>query len=85
MLPPVRIETGPMINLWFQVHHSPFWANWAFSCKTETLDSLCSHALLIPTKLSKSKNQVVHKQTFEDSQSSTCQIISKSVGLGIRG
>ena len=37
--------------------NSPFWANWTFACKTETLGSLCSHVLLIPTKWSKSKNQ----------------------------
>ena len=24
------------IELWFQVQHYPFWANWAFACKTET-------------------------------------------------
>ena len=29
-------------------------ANWAFACKTETLGSLYSHAVLIPTKSSKS-------------------------------
>ena len=33
----------------------------AFACKTETLGSLYSHALLILTKSSKSKNQVVHE------------------------
>ena len=50
MLPPVGIETRPLINLWFQVKHSPFWTNLSFVCKTETLGSLYSHALLIPTK-----------------------------------
>ena len=24
---PVRIEPRPLINFWFQVQHSPFWAN----------------------------------------------------------
>ena len=66
MLPPVRIEPGPLINLWFQVWHSPFWTNWAFACKMKTLGSLHSHALLIPNKSSKSKNQVVHEQKFKD-------------------
>ena len=31
----------------------------AFACETETLHSLCSHALLILAKSSKSKNQVL--------------------------
>ena len=73
MLPPLSIEPRPLINY----QHSPFWANWAFACKTETLDSLCSHALLIPTKSFKFKNQVVHKQKFKDPLSSTCQISSE--------
>ena len=77
MLPPVRIEPRPLINLWFQVQHSPFWANWAFACKTETLGSLYSRALLIPTKSFKSKNQVVHKQKLKDPLSSTCQASSE--------
>ena len=29
MLPPVRIKSIPLINLWFQVQHSPFSANLA--------------------------------------------------------
>ena len=61
-VPPVNIETGPLMNLWFQVHHSPFWTNLGSACKTETLGSLCSYALLILTKSSKSKNQVLHEQ-----------------------
>ena len=32
------------------VQHSPFWTDWAFACRTETLGSLHGHALLIPTK-----------------------------------
>ena len=39
MLSQVRIEPGPLINLWFQVQHSPFWANREVDCKTETLGS----------------------------------------------
>ena len=31
MLPPVSIEPGPLIKLWFQVQHSPFLANLARS------------------------------------------------------
>ena len=45
----------------------------AFAGKTETLGSLYSHALLIPTKSSKSKHQVVHGQKFKDLPSSTWQ------------
>ena len=29
MLPPVGIEPGPLINLWFQVQHYPLWTNLA--------------------------------------------------------
>ena len=47
MLLLVRIEP----SLQFQVQHSPFRTkNWAFACKTETLGSLYSHTLIIPTK-----------------------------------
>ena len=48
------------------------------ACKAETLGFLYSHALLIPTYTSKSKNQVVHEQKFKDPQSSTCQISPKT-------
>ena len=30
MSPQVKIEPGPLINLWFQVQHLPFWANLAY-------------------------------------------------------
>ena len=49
----------------------------AFACETETLGSLYSHALLIPTKSSKSKYQVVDEQKFKDLLSSTCLTISE--------
>ena len=74
MLPPVSLEH---LNLWFQVQHSPFWANLAFACETETLGSLKSHALLILTKPSKSKNQVVHEKKFKDLLTSTHHISSE--------
>ena len=45
-----------------------------FACKTETLRSLYSHALLILTKSSKFKHQVVHEQKFKYLLSSTCQV-----------
>ena len=68
---PVSIEP---LDLWFQVQHAPLFINLAFACKTETLSSLYSHALLILTKSSKSKHQVVHEQKFKDLLSSTCQV-----------
>ena len=66
---PVSIEP---LYLWFQVQHSLFWTNLSFSCKAQTLGSLYSHALLILTNSSKSKNQVVHEQKLKDLLSSTC-------------
>ena len=30
---PVRIEPNPLMNLWFQVQHSPFLAKWACATK----------------------------------------------------
>ena len=62
------------LDLWFQVQHAPLYNNLAFACKTETLSSLYIHALLILTKSSKSKHQVVHEQKFKDLLSSTCQV-----------
>ena len=62
------------LDLWFQVQHAPLYTNLAFACKTETLSSLYSHALLILTKSSKSKHQVVHEQKFKDLLSSICQV-----------
>ena len=61
---------------WFplQVQHYPFYTNLTFACKTETLVSLYSHALLIPLKSSKSKFQVAHEQKFKDLLSSKCQV-----------
>ena len=40
------------------------------ACKTETLDSLCSHLLLILIKSSKLKNQVVHEHPAGTSKDS---------------
>ena len=62
------------LDLWSQVQHAPLYTNLAFACKTETLRSLYSHALLILTKSSKSKHQVVHEQKFKDLLSGTCQV-----------
>ena len=39
-------------NLWFQVQHYPFWTKLIFACRTETLGSLYSHAVLIMAKSS---------------------------------
>ena len=62
------------LNLRFQVQHASLYTNLAIACKTETLSSLYSHALLILTKPSKSKHQVVHEQKFKDLLSNTCQV-----------
>ena len=61
------------LDLWSQVQHAPLYTNLAFACKTETLNSLYSNALLILTKSSKSKHQVVHEHRFKDLLSCTCQ------------
>ena len=61
----------------------PFYTNLAFACKTETLGSLYSHALLIPLKSSKSKYQVVHEQRFKDLLSSTCQVSVERIVLDL--
>ena len=55
---------------------SEYWTSdpWAFPCKTETLGSLYSQALLILTESSKSKHQVVHEHKFKDLLCSTCQV-----------
>ena len=51
-LPPVGLDLmqGIITGLWVQ--HQTNWATEAFACKTETLGSLYSHALLILTKWS---------------------------------
>ena len=70
------------LDLWSQVQRAPLYTNLAFACKTETLSSLYSHALLILTrsKSSKSEHQVVHEQKFKDLLSSTCQVsVEKSM------
>ena len=71
---PSRNRTWASHSLWFQVQHYPFYTNWTFACKTETLGSLYSYALFILTESPKSKNQVVHEQKFKDLLSSTCQV-----------
>ena len=43
-------RTGASHNLWFQVQHYPVWTKLTFACKTETLGSLYSRALLIIAK-----------------------------------
>ena len=67
------VSTEPL-DLWFQVQHVPLYTNLAFACKIETLSSLYYHALMILTKSSKSKHQVVNEQNFKDLLSSTCQV-----------
>ena len=67
---------------WFQ--HALLYTSLTFACKTETLSSLYSHALLILTKSSKSKHQVVHEQKFKDLLSSTCQVSVERSMLDLR-
>ena len=78
MLPPVSTES---LDLWFQVKHFVFIVNISFACTTETSDSLCSHALLILTKSSKSKTKVVHEQKFKEYLSSTEYLSSKETHM----
>ena len=44
---------------------------------------LYSHALLIPTRSSKFKNQVVHEQKFKDPLSSTRQVSVERIVLNL--
>ena len=75
MLPILSMEPGSLIT--YDSHnHSPFWTNLIFSSKTYTLGSLCSHALLILTESSKSKN---HEQTPKDPLNSTCQVSPEKI------
>ena len=66
MLPPVGVR--------FQVQHAPSYTKLTFACNTETLGSLYSHALLILTESTKSKNQLVHEQMFKDLSGSKCPV-----------
>ena len=80
---PREYWTQPLINLWFQDQYSLFRTNLTFACKIKTLGSLYSHALLILTELSKSKNQVVHEQKFKDLLSSPCQVSPERIVLDL--
>ena len=53
------------------------------TCKTETLGSLYSHALLILLKSIKFKYQMVHEQMFKDILSSTCQVRVERIVLDL--
>ena len=70
-------------RLCFQVEHSTSYTNLTFACKTETLVSIYSQALLIPLKWSKSKYQAVHEQKFKDVLSSTCQVSVERIVLDL--
>ena len=57
-----------------------------FACKTETLGSLYSHAVLavlILTESQKLKHKVVHEQKFKDLLSSTCQVSVERIVLDL--
>ena len=66
-----------------KIRNSPFWTKLTFACKTETLGTLYSHALLILTESSKSKNQVMHEQKFKDLLSSTHQVSPERIVLDL--
>ena len=69
-------------NLWFQIQHYHFWANWAFACKTESLGSLYSHALLI---LTYQKSSGAWTEVERSPKKHMPDLSRKeSVGLGIR-
>ena len=70
-LPPVGLDMMQEIITGLRVQCLTNWAKLAFACKSETFRSLSSYALLILTKSSKSKNQMVPEQKF-----STCQFSS---------
>ena len=42
MLSPVSIESSPLMNLWFQVQHSPFWTNWVLLLRRSLNLCLCT-------------------------------------------
>ena len=69
----IQLQNAILVTSDSKSSMAPFYTNLAFDCKTETLSSLYSHALLILIKSSKSKHQVVHEQKFKDLLSSTCQ------------
>ena len=80
-LPPMSLDLMQEIITGLRVQCLTNWANQAFACKSETFRSLYSHGLLILTKSSKSKNQMVHEQKFKHSLNSTHQF--SSVGLAL--
>ena len=81
MLLPMGIEPGTLIAS--DSKSNTLYTNLTFSCKTETLGSLYSHALLMPLddpyivmplKSSKSKYQVVHEVIVKDQCNGVSQI-----------
>ena len=62
---------------------APFYTNLTCACNSETSGSLYGHALLILTKSSKFKNQVVHEQKFKNLLSSTCQVSVERIVLDL--
>ena len=84
MLPPVGIEPRPLITS--DSKSNTVWTKLTFASKTETLESLYGHALLIVAKSSqflKYKNQVVHEQKFKDLLSSTWQVSVERIVLDL--
>ena len=75
-LPAVDLDLMQDIITGLRVQSLTNWAKQAFTFKSESFKSLYIHALLILTKPSKSKNQVVHEQKFKIPLSSTYQFSS---------
>ena len=62
---------------------NPLLSDLAILCKLRFELTLYTHALLILTYTSKSKDQVVHEQKFKDPLSSTCQVSIERIVLDL--
>ena len=60
----VKLDPPPFLGRVPLYTGPPIASKLTFACKTETLGSLYSHALLFLTKSSKSKYQLVHEQKY---------------------
>ena len=63
-------------------HDQKFWIIEKFEQKIDFGEKY-NHTLLIPTKSSKSKYQVVHEHKFKDLLSSTCQVSAERIVLDL--
>ena len=76
---PVGIEPGSLITSDSKSNTFLSGLSWYLLLRLKTIGSLYSNALLILTKSSKCKNQVVHEQKLKDRLRSTCQVSSKRI------